>query len=575
MELFYPPNDSTAPERENKKWREVAHYDLAEDLFFQLRDVNWPALLEAHAQSWHISAVRVFHNREADRGDGKYPWTSLETKLDNIVRGRFTSVRRVTLPGILAAGRAAYSFDCVGRLIRRYTPQNDNRGGLSIHGPKLGRRPRFASLTLPIPTPAEHARRKMERFRNSVRDSYFRELDAGPGSRQFLAERLAHSQRIVTAGARLADALEYRPGYFRLTPTDIGSLWGSLDYFQRCWREFHEAETPPVQPLAAAVSAEATAPADPTGAYVAALRQVPVNLEWVNDSPRYYVPLHLAGYDEYSAETRPLRQAFEAALPTFKKRQMRALRTALGELLAIDRAGLTRRKEQYEAGKYPLKFLPEDYPALRFEVEGAPADQPDRFKWMWAAPVFFGILRTLLHYKQLAARVAYDQLSATLGEAGWSKPAGGAVPATPIPPINTAVTAKETAQLNLSKRSRTPRQPKVARLAPGISADEVKTLLTAARLGSDYRAPGEWAAALRALMMEGVLLHDDPAPIHRWAVANLSASASLIETIKPMWRDEWNEADQFTNRNQKTVFRMVASAASSLLTNSKLKNTCK
>jgi hypothetical protein len=244
MEPFYQPNDPTATERENKKWRDAAGYDLAENLVFQLKDESLPDLIEAHAKSWHISAVWSFHIREADRGDGKYPWTSLETKLDNVVRSRFTPVRRVTLPGVLAAGLAAYSFDCVGRLIRRYTPQNDDGGGLGIHGPKLGRRPRFAALALPIPTPAQDARRTMERFRESVRDAFFSQLDAGPATRQFLAERLGHARTIVTTGARLNDALAYRSGPCKLTPADVGNLLGSIEYFRRCWEDFHKAEKP-------------------------------------------------------------------------------------------------------------------------------------------------------------------------------------------------------------------------------------------------------------------------------------------------------------------------------------------
>lgn len=241
---FYQPNDPTATERENKKWRDAAGYDLAENLVFQLKDESLQDLIKAHAKSWHISAVWGFHIREADRGDGKYPWTSLETKLDNVVRDRFTPVRRVTLPGVPAAGLAAYSFDCVGRLIRRYTPQNDGRSGLGIHGPKLGRRPRFAALALPIPTPAQDARRTMERFRESVRDDFFSQLDAGPTTRKFLAERLAHARTMVTIGARLNDALAYRSGPCKLTPADVGNLLGSIEYFSRCWEDFHKAEKP-------------------------------------------------------------------------------------------------------------------------------------------------------------------------------------------------------------------------------------------------------------------------------------------------------------------------------------------
>ena len=171
---------------------------------------------------------------------------------------------------------------------------------------------------------------------------------------------------------------------------------------------------------------------DPAGAYLAALRSVPIVEEWEKGSPRYTIPNHLIGYDDFEAEIAPLRQAFEATLPNLAKGKKRALRHALNEVLTIDREGVQRHREQFERGEYSLDFLPADYPALRFDVAG----QPGRFKWQWVGPMFWGGLKTLLQYKQMEARTAYEKLRAALGETRpISEPVATTQPLdTPAPP---------------------------------------------------------------------------------------------------------------------------------------------
>jgi hypothetical protein len=164
---------------------------------------------------------------------------------------------------------------------------------------------------------------------------------------------------------------------------------------------------------------------DPTGAYLAALRRVPVVEEWENGSPRYNLPTHLGIYDEFEAEIAPLRQAFEAVLPDLPTKKNRALRAVLNELLSIDRTGVQRRREQFERGEYGLDFLLADYPALRFDVAG----QAGAFKWQWVSPMFWGGLNALLQYKQQAARAAWEQLAAAHPEAGGLSEVPAALPA--------------------------------------------------------------------------------------------------------------------------------------------------
>lgn len=171
---------------------------------------------------------------------------------------------------------------------------------------------------------------------------------------------------------------------------------------------------------------------DPAGAYLAALRRVPVVEEWENGSPRYNLPTHLGIYDEFEAEITPLRQAFEAALSDLPTKKKRALRAGFNELLGIDRAGVQRRREQFERGEYGLDFLPADYPALRFDVAG-PAEG---FKWQWVSPMFWGGLSTLLQYKQQAAHAADKQLAATLPDTPPTASSLALSPTPPNPPIS-------------------------------------------------------------------------------------------------------------------------------------------
>jgi len=397
----------------------------------------------------------------------------------------------------------------------------------------------------------------METFWQATRKGWFAKYEKGKNTasnlRLYLSESLLDSSRMVISGARLRDILNYKNGDFSRAH-DVGQLLGSIDYFWRCWREFHEAETappfaiaktaaPPAKSIADDVRCyfpdvatihgstatdanalhqltvwllhwaerhghqpasseyslagrlrsqqavhpnagkflkacrrlhEALLPLtadepsvkqllgkeygpnsrtnltavlrwwaswikeqqlthdDPAGAYLAALRRVPVVEEWENGSPRYNLPTHLGIYDEFEAEITPLRQAFEASLPDLSTKKKRALRAGLHELLSIDRVGMQRRREQFEQDEYGLDFLPADYPALRFDVAG----QAGGFKWQWVSPMFWGGINALLQYKQLAARAACEQLAAVMSKTPPTASSLALSPTEPTRPIS-------------------------------------------------------------------------------------------------------------------------------------------
>lgn len=119
---------------------------------------------------------------------------------------------------------------------------------------------------------------------------------------------------------------------------------------------------------------------------------------------------------------------------------------------------------------------------------------------------------------------------------------------------------KDLVEVDSSKK----RGSREAKLHADITA--VRQLLTNASMGIDYDAPGEWAAALRALFVERVLI-GNPTSITNWAVEQKYIKPNAYESIKKVWGEERSEASAFVNDNQKTVFRTVSSAARKLLAN--------
>ena len=115
------------------------------------------------------------------------------------------------------------------------------------------------------------------------------------------------------------------------------------------------------------------------------------------------------------------------------------------------------------------------------------------------------------------------------------------------------------------------RELKTAKLLLGIKQDSVNDLLRDGGVGEKYTKPGEWAAAFRALYVAGALKGTAP-EVTRWAVKQGYIEESALETVKKAWSGEWNEAEQFPNADQSTVFRTIHLAAINLLNMNKLHN---
>ncbi|WP_426062035.1 hypothetical protein [Hymenobacter sp. B1770] len=154
---------------------------------------------------------------------------------------------------------------------------------------------------------------------------------------------------------------------------------------------------------------------DPAGAYMAALKRMPIVEEHDNGTPRYSVPQHLIDWDGFAADIAPLRQAFDDALPALSIDQKKALRLDVKALIGIDSERLKRQQEMFERQEYFPANLPADYPQLRFELAGQPGGLSHARQWV-SQTFWFG-LRAVLLCKQIEARAAFEKLNALLGEA--------------------------------------------------------------------------------------------------------------------------------------------------------------
>lgn len=164
-----------------------------------------------------------------------------------------------------------------------------------------------------------------------------------------------------------------------------------------------------------------TKPLDTLAAFWEALRRIPMLVEWENDSPRYTVPVRLLGCEEFNEDLRPLREAFEAALPKLKTKHLRLLHHDLSKLLGIDRQRFRRLEVLYNERNYALHFLPDNYPILRFEV--AESGRGLASPWPWVNPSIWENFVVLMQYKQEVARAIYDKISAALDKPAYSFPA--------------------------------------------------------------------------------------------------------------------------------------------------------
>lgn len=242
-----------------------------------------------------------------------------------------------------------------------------------------------------------------------------------------------------------------------------------------------------------------TSPEELAAAFWEALRRISMLVEWENNSPRYTVPVHLLGYDDFNEDLRALRGAFEAALPKLKTKHLRLLRGELGELLSIDRQSFRRREALYNEQKYALQFLPDDYPILRFEVA-----EPGRglaSPWQWVNPSIWTDFVVLMQYKQEVARAIYDKISAALDKPPYPFPITAPLPdnpaiETPAPPVAAYPWAEIEAlavRIELRKAGRfTPAGKLVASAVAGLidALREAEMLPAAATLPTLYAAFG-------------------------------------------------------------------------------------
>jgi hypothetical protein len=113
---------------------------------------------------------------------------------------------------------------------------------------------------------------------------------------------------------------------------------------------------------------------------------------------------------------------------------------------------------------------------------------------------------------------------------------------------------------------------KTAKLSPGITAEQVQSLLTSVGMGTTYTKPGEWAVAFRALVLNQILSGNAP-EVLRWAVLQTQVEEDMLGTFKKAWTNELNEANLSSVDVRKAVFRAVQAAARKLLISSKQSNT--
>ena len=146
----------------------------------------------------------------------------------------------------------------------------------------------------------------------------------------------------------------------------VADLAGEMLLFHKLRADFDAAvqalapEAP--RPLDTPAAPTTIQPLDTLAAFWEALRRMPMEVEWVNDSPRYTVPVHLWLPDGFNEDLRPLREAFEAALPKLKTKHLRLLHHDLSKLLSIDRQSFKRRGALHSEQNYALQFLPVPYP---------------------------------------------------------------------------------------------------------------------------------------------------------------------------------------------------------------------
>lgn len=220
------------------------------------------------------------------------------------------------------------------------------------------------------------------------------QLAAHPDAGKFLkaCRRLHEALTPLAATETAAKALLDR----EYTPHSLNNLQAVLKWWAGWIREQTEAQR------------------NPAGAYLAALKRMPIVEEHDNGTPRYSVPIHLLDWDGFAVDIAPLRQAFDDALPDLTPGQKRALRHDLGELLRIDRQRLKSQQELFDRQEYFPANLPADYPSLRFEVAGQSGGLSHARQWV--GPMFWSGLRALLQYKQMEARTAFEKLNAAIGE---------------------------------------------------------------------------------------------------------------------------------------------------------------
>lgn len=109
-----------------------------------------------------------------------------------------------------------------------------------------------------------------------------------------------------------------------------------------------------------------------------------------------------------------------------------------------------------------------------------------------------------------------------------------------------------TLALNITpqKPAREVSRTRPATLRPDLTVEVVKTAFAPLQITQ----PGEWAAALAALVAGGAL-QGDASKVHRWLEASVGANLTSRKTVAD--RMEYAEAKQFHNLSERHIFKEV------------------
>jgi uncharacterized protein (TIGR02391 family) len=217
--LPVPGQPVTLTEQRNSHWRTVAEYDKwVQPLYLYLENIDWQRVANWYADFWHREFVRSFYHY-------KQEWSGYH---------RGGMYRNSKKPG--------------GRLIQRdrLYPRTTYR----------------VKLKLPIPTPLEHAQRRMNesfaQYQEILTKNDAKAKAEAADERKYLADRLKaaanrlgriekpywHSKATWNPDWELEQATDPKAArrLQSLHAKDLGHVLATVEQFWLCWRDFHTAE---------------------------------------------------------------------------------------------------------------------------------------------------------------------------------------------------------------------------------------------------------------------------------------------------------------------------------------------